>query len=256
LILRAERPDPGAAIQFRGKDGRTEDVTRLSGQGLKEFRRRAQMVFQDPYSSLSPRMSVQDILTEPLRIHGLSNPAGRRERAAYLMDRVGLSPDHLARFPYAFSGGQRQRIAIARALALDPEFLVCDEPTSALDVSVLAEVLDLLRELREELGLSYLFISHNLAVVAQIADRVMVMRRGRVVEEGATDCVFGDARHPYTQALIAAHPEPEIDRRLDLAAVARGAGQPESWPEPFCYRSGNPPGMVEVSPGHLVRSAA
>jgi peptide/nickel transport system ATP-binding protein len=256
LILRAERPDPGATIEFCGKDGVTEDVTALSGSALKAFRRRAQMVFQDPYAALSPRMSVQDILTEPLRIHGIGTSATRRERAAYLMDRVGLSPDHLARFPYAFSGGQRQRIAIARALALEPELLVCDEPTSALDVSVQSEVLELLAELREELGLSYLFISHDLAVVAQLADRVMVMRGGRVVEEGSADCIFGDPRHPYTHALIAAHPEPEIDRRLDLAAVARGAGNPESWPEPYRYEGDAAPGFVEVSPGHLVRSAA
>jgi peptide/nickel transport system ATP-binding protein len=256
LILRAERPDPGATIEFCGKDGVKEDVTGLTGPSLKAFRRRAQMVFQDPYAALSPRMSVQDILTEPLRIHGIGTPVERRERAAYLMARVGLSTDFLARFPYAFSGGQRQRIAIARALALEPELLVCDEPTSALDVSVQAEVLELLAELREELGLSYLFISHDLAVVAQIADRVMVMRRGRVVEEGAADCVFGDPRHPYTQALIAAHPEPDIDRRLDLAAVARGAGAPESWPDPYRYEGEKAPGFVEVSPGHLVRCAA
>ena len=256
LILRAERPDPGATIEFCGRDGITEDVTALSGAALKAFRRRAQMVFQDPYAALSPRMSVQDILTEPLRIHGIGTPGTQRERAAYLMGRVGLSPDHLARFPYAFSGGQRQRIAIARALALEPELLVCDEPTSALDVSVQAEVLDLLNELRVEMGLSYLFISHDLAVVAQLADRVMVMRGGRVIEEGSTDCIFGDPRHPYTHALIAAHPEPEIDRRLDLAAVARGAGEPESWPEPFRYEGDAAPGFVEVSPGHLVRSAA
>jgi peptide/nickel transport system ATP-binding protein len=243
-------------IEFCGKDGVTEDVTALAGSALKAFRRRAQMVFQDPYAALSPRMSVQDILTEPLRIHGIGTSATRREQAAYLMDRVGLSPDHLARFPYAFSGGQRQRIAIARALALEPELLVCDEPTSALDVSVQSEVLELLAELREELGLSYLFISHDLAVVAQLANRVVVMRGGRVVEEGSADCIFGDPRHPYTHALIAAHPEPEIDRRLDLAAVARGAGDPESWPEPYRYEGDAAPGFVEVSPGHLVRSAA
>ncbi len=166
LILRAERPDPGATIEFCGKDGVKEDVTGLTGPSLKAFRRRAQMVFQDPYAALSPRMSVQDILTEPLRIHGIGTPVERRERAAYLMGRVGLSTDFLARFPYAFSGGQRQRIAIARALALEPELLVCDEPTSALDVSVQAEVLELLAELREELGLSYLFISHGICFAA------------------------------------------------------------------------------------------
>ena len=256
LILRAERPDPGAEIEFCGRDGVKQDVTKLAGPSLRAFRRCAQMVFQDPYSSLSPRMSVQDILVEPLEIHRISNPKERRDRAAYLMDRVGLSPDHLARFPYAFSGGQRQRIAIARALALEPELLVCDEPTSALDVSVQAEVLELLAELREELGLTYLFISHDLAVVAQLADRVMVMRRGRVVEEGAADCIFGDPRHPYTHALIAAHPEPDIDRRLDLKAVARGAGEPETWPDPYRYDGDAAPGFVEVTPVHRVRGAA
>jgi peptide/nickel transport system ATP-binding protein len=214
-----------------------------------------QIVFQDPYSSLSPRMSVQDILTEPMRIHRQGTRAERRDRAAYLMGRVGLSPDHLARFPYAFSGGQRQRVAIARALALQPELLVCDEPTSALDVSVQAEVLELLAELQTEMGLSYIFISHDLAVVAQLADRVMVMRRGRVVEQGPADCVFGDPRHPYTRALIAAHPEPDIDHRLDLAAVAYGAGEPETWPGPFRYEGDAVPGFIKVAPGHLVRSA-
>ncbi len=255
LLLRAERPDPGAVIEFRGKDGIKEDVTALSGAALKAFRRRVQIVFQDPYSSLSPRMSVQDILTEPMRIHRQGTRAEQRDRAAYLMGRVGLSPDHLARFPYAFSGGQRQRIAIARALALQPELLICDEPTSALDVSVQAEVLELLDELRTEMGLSYIFISHDLAVVAQLADRVMVMRRGRVVEQGPADCVFGDPRHPYTRALIAAHPEPDIDDRLDLAAVAFGAGEPESWPGPFRYEGDAVPGFIKVAPGHLVRSA-
>jgi peptide/nickel transport system ATP-binding protein len=253
MILRAERADPGAVIEFHGRDGAHEDVTSLTGPDLKAFRRRAQMVFQDPYGALSPRMSIQDILTEPLRIHGIGTPAERRERAAYLLECVGLNRAHLGRFPYAFSGGQRQRIAIARALALEPELLVLDEPTSALDVSVQAEVLDLLRELREELGLTYLFISHDLAVVGEFADRVMVMRRGAVVEEGPATAVLNDPRHPYTQALIAAHPAPVIDQRLDLAVVARGAGDPDSWPEPFRYSGDQPPDLVEVSPGHRVR---
>ena len=256
LVLRAERPDPGATIEFCGADGVIEDVTALQGPALTAFRRRAQMVFQDPYAALSPRMSVQDILTEPLKIHGIGTRMERRERAAYLMGRVGLSGDHLARFPHAFSGGQRQRIAIARSLALQPELLVCDEPTSALDVSVQKEVLELLDELREEMGLSYLFISHDLAVVARLADRVMVMRRGRVVEEGPAEAVFEDPRHPYTRALIAASPEPDMDRRLDLKAVAAGAGEPESWPEPYGYIGDHAPGLVEIGPGHLVRAAA
>ncbi|MEM1163733.1 MAG: ABC transporter ATP-binding protein, partial [Pseudomonadota bacterium] len=256
LMLRAERPDPGAVLEFTGEDGTPQDISTLSGSALTAFRRRAQMVFQDPYAALSPRMSVQDILTEPLKIHKVGSRTERRERAAYLMGRVGLSGDHLARFPHAFSGGQRQRIAIARALALQPELLVCDEPTSALDVSVQREVLELLAELREEMGLSYLFISHDLAVVAKLADRVMVMRRGRVVEEGAADTIFNDPRHPYTQALIAASPEPDMDHKLDLKAVAAGAGEPDSWPEPFGYRGDAAPELMEVAPGHMVRCAA
>ncbi|MEM6623336.1 MAG: ABC transporter ATP-binding protein [Pseudomonadota bacterium] len=256
LILRAERPDPGAEMTFCGRDGVNQDIAALSGSALTAFRRNAQMVFQDPYAALSPRMSVQDILLEPLKIHEVGDKDSRRERTRYLMGRVGLSADHLARFPHAFSGGQRQRIAIARSLALEPELLICDEPTSALDVSVQKEVLSLLAELRAEMGLSYLFISHDLAVVATLADRVMVMRRGRVVEEGSADCVFRDPRHPYTRALIAASPEPDMDRRLDLKAVAAGAGEPETWPEPFRYMGQNAPGLVEVTPGHLVRQAA
>ncbi|MEM9138540.1 MAG: ABC transporter ATP-binding protein [Pseudomonadota bacterium] len=256
LILRAENPDPGSTMAFCGKDGKAEDIAAMNAAALTRFRMRAQMVFQDPYNALSPRMSVQDILTEPLKIHGIGTPAERRERAQNLMRRVGLSGDHLARFPHAFSGGQRQRIAIARSLALNPELVVCDEPTSALDVSVQREVLALMRELQAEFNLSYLFISHDLAVVADLADRVMVMRRGRVVEEGAPECIFQDPRHPYTQALIAASPEPDMDRRLDLAAVAAGAGEPDSWPAPFGYSGENAPGLAEVAPGHRVRAAA
>jgi len=256
LVLRAERPDPGAEMTFCGKDGKREDIAALSGEALTRFRMRAQMVFQDPYAALSPRMSVQDILTEPMKIHGIGTPEERRQRALMLMGRCGLSGDHLARFPYAFSGGQRQRIAIARSLALNPELVVCDEPTSALDVSVQREVLELLGELQAEFGLSYLFISHDLAVVAKLADRVMVMRRGRVVEEGSAERVFHDPRHPYTQALIAASPEPDMDHKLDLAAVARGAGEPETWPDRYRYTGDQAPALLEVAPGHKVRCFA
>jgi peptide/nickel transport system ATP-binding protein len=256
LLLRAEEPDPGARIGFRGRDGAEEDVAAMDRAALKKFRRKVQIVFQDPFSSLSPRMSVLDILTEPLRVHGWGTWSEQRDRAAALMEKVGLSSAHLGRFPHAFSGGQRQRICIARALALSPELIVCDEPTSALDVSVQAQVLDLLRELRDELGLSYLFISHNLAVVATLADRVAVMRRGRIVEEGPAGQLFAAPRHPYTIALIAASPEPDIARRLDLGAVARGAGEPSTWPEPFGYAGDAAPGLCEVEPGHFVRCAA
>ncbi|MEO1456756.1 MAG: ABC transporter ATP-binding protein [Pseudomonadota bacterium] len=260
LVLRAEIPDPGAEMVFVGRhDGPCAgevDIPSLAGAELTQFRRTAQMVFQDPYAALSPRMSVQDILCEPLEIHGVGTSSERRARAIALIEKVGLGAEHLGRFPHAFSGGQRQRISIARSLALEPELLICDEPTSALDVSVQAEVLDLLAELREELGLSYLFISHDLAVVAKLADRVMVMRRGRVVESGSASCIFDDPRHPYTRALIAASPEPDCTRRLDLKLVAAGAGEPESWPEPFRYEGDAAPGLVEVAPGHAVRCAA
>ncbi len=256
LLLRAEEPDAGAEIRFCGGDGVQQDVTAMDRAALKAFRRRVQIVFQDPFSSLSPRMSVLDILTEPLHVHGIGDRASQRDRAALLMETVGLSPSHLGRFPHAFSGGQRQRICIARALALEPEMIVCDEPTSALDVSVQAQVLDLLKKLQAEMGLSYLFISHNLTVVADIADRVAVMRRGRIIEQGPAKLLFEAPRHPYTQALIAASPEPDLTRKLDLAAVARGAGEPETWPDPFRYSRDDAPGLIEVAAGHFVRAAA
>ncbi|WP_340108014.1 ABC transporter ATP-binding protein [Pikeienuella sp. HZG-20] len=256
LMLRAERPDPGAEVLFRGADGVEVDVAALSGAALTAFRRKVQIVFQDPFSSLSPRMCVRDILTEPLRVHGVGTGREQRDRAADLMERVGLSADHLQRFPHAFSGGQRQRISIARALALGPELLVCDEPTSALDVSVQAQVLDLFKQIRDDLGLSYLFISHDLAVVANLADRVAVMRRGRVVEEGPVEALFKNPSHPYTRALMAASPEPDMDRPLDLAAVARGAGEPETWPAPYGFTDDAAPNLVEVETGHFVRRAA
>lgn len=256
LMLQAERPDPGAEVLFRGADGQEVDVAKLSGAALTAFRRKVQIVFQDPFSSLSPRMCVRDILTEPLRVHGVGTGREQRDRAADLMERVGLSADHLQRFPHAFSGGQRQRISIARALALGPELIVCDEPTSALDVSVQAQVLELFKEIRDDLGLSYLFISHDLAVVADLADRVAVMRRGRVVEEGPVEALFTNPCHPYTRALMEASPRPDMSRPLDLAAVARGAGEPESWPEPFGYMHDAAPGLIEVAAGHFVRRAA
>ena len=256
LLLRAEEPDPGAEIRFRGRDGVELDVSALAGPALKAFRRRAQMVFQDPFASLSPRMTVRDILTEPLEVHGVGTPAERRERAAELMESVGLATEHLHRYPHAFSGGQRQRISIARALALDPELLVCDEPTSALDVSVQAQVLELLKGLRRQRGLSYLFISHDLAVVAELADEVAVMRRGRVVEAAPVSRLFSAPRHPYTRALMAASPEPDCEKKLDLKLVAAGAGEPETWPEPFGYTGETAPSLREVAPGHYVRCAA
>jgi peptide/nickel transport system ATP-binding protein len=256
LMLRAERADAGGEIGFCGADRKVTDLAALDGAALKAFRRRVQMVFQDPYAALSPRMTVLDTLTEPLRVHGIGTPAERRDRAAALMADVGLPAEHLGRYPHAFSGGQRQRIAIARALALGPEMVICDEPTSALDVSVQAQVLDLLRRLRAEHNLSYLFISHDLHVVAGLADRVAVMRAGTVVEQGPARTVLRHPRHPYTQALIAASPDPDLSRKLDLAAVSRGAGRPDSWPDPFGYAGDAAPDLQEVEAGHFVRCAA
>lgn len=260
IAMLAATPDRGAEMLYRPEPGAPpRDIAKLSGEGLRAFRREAQIVFQDPYASLSPRMTVQDILTEPLLVHQAALPeyrsaAARRARAVALIRRVGLDETVLGRFPHAFSGGQRQRIAIARALALGPKLLVCDEPTSALDVSVQAQVLDLLEELRDELGLSYLFISHDLAVVARLADEIAVMCRGAVVERAPAERLFAHPAHPYTQALIAAAPEPDPDQRLDLAAISAGAGAaPEKWREPFRYERAHPPRLLEVGPGHLVR---
>lgn len=248
LIMRALMPDAGE-IRFRGTD-----IATFQGRALSDYRTRVQYIFQDPFSSLNPRMTIGDLLCEPLQIHGRGNRASRRARARMLMQRVGLDPDHLARYPHAFSGGQRQRIGIARALALDPELLICDEPVSALDVSVQARILALLKDLQAELSLTYLFVSHDLAVVRQIADRVIVMHRGRVVETGGCDELFRNPIHPYTRALLAAVPDPNPDTPFDFAAaMASAAGGTDGWPVPFRETGTLPARMKPVSPTHFVR---
>ncbi|MEL6316442.1 MAG: ABC transporter ATP-binding protein, partial [Pseudomonadota bacterium] len=253
ILLRAEIADPGGKLVYDPGDG-PQDVSTLDGDALAAFRRQVQIVFQDPYASLSPRMTVQDILMEPLLIHNVGTRAERLTKVKALIQRVGLPVDTLARYPHAFSGGQRQRISIARALALDPKLLLCDEPTSALDVSVQAQVLDLLEELRDQFGLSYLFVSHDLAVVARLADEIAVMCRGAIVEQAPARRLFEAPQHPYTQSLIAAAPEPDPDRRLDLAKIAAGAGaQPEKWPKPFGYEREAPAPICEIAPRHFVR---
>jgi peptide/nickel transport system ATP-binding protein len=201
-LLRLVEPDAGRVV-FDGTD-----VTALDNAGLKAMRRRMQIVFQDPYASLDPRMTVGDILMEPMQVHGLGGTRSERlERIASLLDRVGLAAEHRLRYPHEFSGGQRQRIGIARALAVEPEFIVCDESVSALDVSVQAQILNLLLDLQDELGLSYLFISHDLGVIDFIADHVAVMQHGRIVEQGTAEAIYRNPTHPYTRSLLDAVPK-------------------------------------------------
>lgn len=254
IALGAEIPDAGSQVLFRAEaTSEPVCVNDLTRSQKVDFQRQAQMVFQDPYSSLSPRMRVQEALTEPMEIHCIGNRTDRRDKAAEMLRWVGLNPDMLKRYPHAFSGGQRQRLSIARALTLDPVLLVCDEPTSALDVSVQEQILTLLERIRDGMGLSYLFISHDLAVVARIADEVAVMRQGMVVEQAPPDTLFYAPRHPYTKALIAAQPEPDLSRPIDLAQVALGAGSPEGWAEEFRFEGLDAPNLIQVEPGHKVR---
>ncbi|GAA4686693.1 oligopeptide transport system ATP-binding protein [Promicromonospora umidemergens] len=213
VLVGIEKPTSGQVLV----DG--EDVLHLSMAGRKQLRRDVQMVFQDPYTSLNPRMSVNEIVGEPFAIHGIDPAGGRRAAVDELLELVGLDPDHANRYPHQFSGGQRQRVGIARALALRPKILVCDEPVSALDVSVQGQVINLLEDLQAELGLSYLFVAHDLGVVRHIAHEVAVMYLGRIVEQGPDADVYDAAQHPYTQALLSAVPVPDPSVRL----VAKGA---------------------------------
>ncbi len=253
LILKALEPDAGT-ITFVD-DGRPRDVAALKDTDLFAYRRKVQFIFQDPFGSLNPRMTVFDIIVEPLLIHGVGSAEERADRVKDLISVVGLDVRHLRRYPHSFSGGQRQRIGIARALALEPELLICDEPVSALDVSIQAQVLNLLKDLQRELGLTYIFISHNLAVVDYMADRIAVMCAGRLVEQASREELFSNPVHPYTRALLAAVPEPDPQRRLDLSLLMEGrASVPSEWPEPFTETGGL--GTVRVGDGHWVRAAA
>jgi len=254
IIMRALTPDAGAITY--NHQGQALDVLGLRRDALKQYRQKVQFIFQDPFSSLNPRMTVFDIVSEPLKIHEIGNPAQRREMVSDLLQQVGLDPRFLNRYPHSFSGGQRQRIGIARALALRPDFLICDEPVSALDVSIQAQILNLLRDLQNDLGLTYLFISHNLAVVNYVADRIAVMCAGRIVEVATGEKLFRRPVHPYTKALVAAVPEPDLDHKLDFAALMEGqASQPEDWPEPFALRGQEQKeAFHDVGGGHLVRA--
>ncbi|MFH6783085.1 MULTISPECIES: ABC transporter ATP-binding protein [Methylobacterium] len=254
VVMRALRPDAGTVTFDDGSGRGPRDVFALKDRELKDFRRAVQFVFQDPFSSLNPRMTVYELLTEPLRIHGVGTADERYERAKELLDMVGLDQSSLRRYPHAFSGGQRQRLGIARALALKPRVLLCDEPVSALDVSVQAQVLNLLKDLQASLGVSYLFVSHNLAVVDYIADTIAVMCRGYIVEEAPKEALFRNPAHPYTRALLAAVPEPDLDHPLDLKLLMSDRfSDPASWPEPFRLDPGAAGAMTEIEPGHRVR---
>ena len=255
-ILRLIEPTSGE-VSFHGRD-----LLSLGSEELRRVRRDLQIIFQDPYSSLNPRLTVGQIVEEPLIIHRIADRRGRRDRVAELLRLVGLDPEHSGRYPHEFSGGQRQRIGIARALALNPRFIVCDEPVSALDVSVQAQVVNLLQDLQEQLGLTYLFISHGLSVVEHISTRVGIMYLGKLVETASSEEMFHNPLHPYTRALLSAIPIPDPGRhreRLPLTGDIPTAIAPPSGcrfrsrcpiAEPRCAEE-EPP-LVEVGPDHFV----
>ena len=212
-ILRLEQATSGT-VRFGGTD-----VMGLNTVEMRAYRKRMQIIFQDPYASLNPREKVRDVLTRPLKLHKIGTPSDREDRAVALLEKVGLSRDHLGRFPHEFSGGQRQRIGIARALAIEPEFIVADEPVSALDVSIQAQVINLLEDLKNDLDLTMLFIAHDLGVVEHICDRVIVMYLGRVMEIAPVADLYARANHPYTKALLSAVPIPEPGKRRDRVVL-------------------------------------
>ena len=255
LVMRALDPDQGRIV-FNDR-GREVDLTALHDGELLPYRRRLQFIFQDPFSSLNPRMTAFSLIAEPLVVHEVGDAAFRAEMVRELLQLVGLDPRFLNRYPHSFSGGQRQRLGIARALALKPDLLICDEPVSALDVSVQAQILNLLKDLQATLGLTYIFVSHNLAVVDYIADTIAVMCAGRVVEIAPRARLFQRPVHPYTRALLAAVPEPDPNAQLDLTALMEGrASVPAAWPIPFTIDAFTRDriGLVDLGDGHFVRA--
>ena len=256
-IVRLDRPTAGE-ILFEGTD-----IAPLGDAALKPFRRRIQIIFQNPFSSLNPRLTAGSMLMEPLLLHDLGDTAARQARALELLDLVGLSAEHFGRYPHEFSGGQRQRLGIARALALRPKLIVCDEPVSALDVSIQSQILNLLRDLQEEFGLSYLFISHDLGVVEHMCDRVAVMYLGRIVETAPASAIYSQPFHPYTRALLSAVPVPDPDAVREEIILEGSVPNPID-PPPGCHFStrcpfatpacsASTPALREISSGHFVR---
>lgn len=256
-LIRLTEPTSGSVF-YRGRD-----ITRIKGKELKKYRKKMQIVFQDPYASLDPRQTVGSAIMEPLFVHKLVNSKKEAiEKASELIEKVGLNPDHLNRFPHEFSGGQRQRVAIARALALDPEFIVLDEPTSSLDVSVQAQILNLLNDLRKKMNLTYMFISHNLAVIRQMCQRTAVMYLGRIVELAKTKDLFENPMHPYTVALLNSVPLPDPQKRKMLITLEGDVPSPVNIPSGCRFRtrcrfatelcSSVSPDLAEIEPEHWV----
>jgi peptide/nickel transport system ATP-binding protein len=233
VILRALDLTSGE-VWFADRDMGRVSIPDLDKQQLKKLRKNMQMIFQDPYSSLNPRMTLLQIVGEPLLVHGVAQGSELRDRVARLLRVVGLRPEYMSRYPHAFSGGQRQRIGIARALALNPQFVVCDEPVSALDVSVQAQILNLLQDLQQEFGLTYLFIAHDLSVVEHISDRVAVMYVGKLVESAVTEELFINPKHPYTEALLSAAPKPDPRMRTEPIVLPGEVADPAN-PPSGCY---------------------
>jgi oligopeptide/dipeptide ABC transporter ATP-binding protein len=254
VILRLIEATAGQVL-FEGKD-----VLALGKRDLREIRREMQIVFQDPYSSLNPRLTVGSMIEEALAIHRLASGAKAKERVAELLTLVGLSPAHARRYPHEFSGGQRQRIGVARALAVDPKLIIADEPVSALDVSIQAQILNLLKDLKKDLGLTYIFIAHDLAVVEHISDRVAVMYLGRIVELAESRALYAEPRHPYTRALLSAIPVAEPSRKKERIVLAGDVPSPAKPPpgcpfHPRCFMAkerckADVPTLREIKPGH------
>ncbi|NMB94163.1 MAG: ATP-binding cassette domain-containing protein, partial [Flexilinea flocculi] len=232
-ILRAYEPTAGE-IFFRNKKQEYVDLAHLSDKDLRPMRPEMQMIFQDPFGSLNPRMNIFDIISEPMLVNGIRNRKEREERVVDLLKKVGLRPEYMVRYPHSFSGGQRQRIGIARALALQPRLVVADEPVSALDVSVQAQVLNLLMELMEDMGLTYLFVAHDLSVVRHICDRVTVMYVGKIVETAPTEELYYNPRHPYSEALMAAVPIADPRLQQDRKGLPGEVPSPAN-PPSGCY---------------------